>query len=502
MGNSLHVENVEGRDNVIREGNGDKYILNKTVNDFFKNRPDPLSSSVIDRASYYSKDQKEILKRSLKQPLWARGCCSLETSVPIALPYVYPYNGSAKEVQTAYPRVLLTKGQNNLKSICRSKFNGRVGSIKFNMIPRKDGDHSYSYKRKNFFSDNATQCQLFYGAKSREDFVKKRGGELGLCSRVFSKRKSEKPKDIYYQMYGSASKIDGDYVKKKLTSKGEKKIRLRAGYHNAYPECSCINSQFLKTDASVVGETTGKIASLGLSGYQANTLQQKQDINCTDQPFNSTVDQVVKGATMVCVNICNKCKALAINGSKVRISQTCQTNLSKAPRNTNHGKINAMDAEDKKKENAKRKAEIAQNRKLVEDTQRKLKEQEALAKAADKKRKEEDAKRRKEDAKRRAAEDKRRKEDAERRAAEDKRRAAEDKRRAAEFDARQKKLEALIAKKSGSSSNNMMVIGILVLLLIVVGVIMMTTMSKKSTTTPKSSTPVSSSMELPTETPN
>ena len=105
-GNSLIVGKNDQRDNVILNGDGDRYLLNKSINDFFKNRGSKISDATVDNDSGYDTNKKAMLKEILKKPMWARACCSLENTIPIALPFEHPYD-EIQLIKTAYPRVLM-----------------------------------------------------------------------------------------------------------------------------------------------------------------------------------------------------------------------------------------------------------------------------------------------------------------------------------------------------------------------------------------------------------
>ena len=67
MGNSLIVGKNDQRDNVILNGDGDRYLLNKSINDFFKNRGSKISDATVDNDSGYDTNKKAMLKEILKE---------------------------------------------------------------------------------------------------------------------------------------------------------------------------------------------------------------------------------------------------------------------------------------------------------------------------------------------------------------------------------------------------------------------------------------------------
>ena len=183
-------------------------------------------------------------------------------------------------------------------------------------------------------------------------------------------------------MYGNSTR-NTPYVKKHIGADGkEASLELAPGYLNDYPECNCINSQFIRTDASIADDSTvGKMSAKRLTSYQASVAQQKQDLNCSDAPFNSYVDSVVKENISFCLNVCNKCKALAIDNSKVSIKQECKATINDASNSQvdQPTKAAAMDDEDEKEEEEQRKKEREANKKMVNEAKEKLLEQQALA---------------------------------------------------------------------------------------------------------------------------
>ena len=481
MGNSLILGKNDKRENVILDGTGDKYLLNKSINDFFKNRRDPLSHGTIDNAPGYDATERGQLKEILKNPMWARGCCSLENTVPIALPYVYPYNGSSNEVKTAYPRILLNKDLKNMQSICAAKFNKKIGTEKLNMYPRDDKVNTHrTTDTKLFISDKATQCGLFYGAKNKDEFDRNNGRQLGLCERVFNKRKREKPNNMYFQMYGNSTKKIPRQLKKIGDDGKEFPVNVPEGYNNDYPECNCINSQFLRTNATTA-DSVGGMTAKSLNSKQAAIAQQKSDQYCAkDNPgaYNAYVANIRKENISFCLNVANNIKALAMDDSKIKIEQNCNANINKAANRKaeQSNKAGAMDAEDNKATEAAQRAAREANQKLVNEAKERLKEQQALADKARKEREEYEEKRKKEEEERRKEDERRRKEDQERREQQQKM-----------FEMQQKQLQAALARAnevktlppSTGGSNNMMVIGIGLLVVVVLVIILMMSMGGK-----------------------
>ena len=465
MGNSLILGKNDKRDNVILDGTGDKYLLNKSINDFFKNKSDKLSHTSINNATGYSTTEKEQLKEILKNPMWARGCCSLENTVPIALPYVFPYDGKSNEVKTAYPRILLTQDIKNMGSICKSKFNKKIGTEKLNMYPRDDNVNTHrTTDTKLFISDKATQCGLFYGAKNKDEFNRTNERNLGLCERVFNDRKREKPNNMYYQMYGNNIRK----IPRKLEKLGvPEPIIVPEGYNNDYPECNCINSQFLRTNATT-SDSTGGLTAKSLNSMQAAIAQQKADMYCAKGnpgAYNSYVANIRKENISFCLNVANNVKALATDDAKIKIEQSCNASINNATDSKN--KNASMNAEDEEREREANEAAMEANRKLVEEAKKKLKEQQALAAQAKKEREEYEANRRKED-------EARRKEDEERRQAQQKM-----------FELQQKQLQEALKQAqsnqniSSSGNNNMIVIGVGLLVVVVLVIILMMSLGGK-----------------------
>ena len=512
MGNSL---SYNSQTNQLKTGK-DAPILNNYINTFFKELPDDLANSdkVLKKRGMSVEDRGK-LNELFKRPLKARACCLQQARIPIALPYVYPYkkDGFVGDENKNYG--MCNKDSDCKSNKCENKRCKPVAGEKSKDVIKttfakvkvfdKSLDEScggiegkegfFRYRNRNikmfpevhevssdkaFTADSATRrtmCKPFIGTV---DFIDKKSSGIGICDRIIETRRLSKPSNELYHFYGDAiyGNQDIGFIDKDNSDNFRK---LSGNSNNAYPECSCTNSVFIRTP--VTGDNGTK-----LNQMQTYAAQQNSDKRCRNADGNAFVGEIQKQPISMCVNIAKNIRALADGGSKINLGQTCSAKTD-VRKETNVNKMKDMDNEDNIRETEKvekqEKDKKEANIKMVEKAKERLRQQEIdktdeqkaaekkaemEAAAAEKAKKEAEEKAALEAAKKAAAAEakKREEERLAKEAAEEAKRLAEEK-RLAEIAAAKKKAEMEAAAKT----RNMIMIGGGVSLVVIIIVIVL-----------------------------
>lgn len=513
MGNAL---SYNSQTNQLKTGK-DTTILNNYINTFFKELPDDYANSdKVLKKRGLSVEAKEKLNELYKRPLKARACCLQQERVPIALPYVYPYkkdgfvgddvknygmcnnNNDCKSNKCEHKKCKPVEGDKK-KDIISTTY-AKVKVFEEGSLVRECGGNSsvksfFRHKNKNikmypdiyevasgkkFTADTdvrRTMCKPFIGTV---DFNDKKSSGIGICDRIIETRRLSKPNDELYHFYGDA--INGNQDVSYLDKGNSDNFRkLPANSNNAYPECSCTNSVYIKTP--VTGDNGTK-----LSKMQTYAMQQNSDNRCRDADGNAFVSQIEKRPISMCVNIASNIKALADGGSKINMNQSCEAKT-EVKKETNVDKMKGMNDEDDTRESTKdeenKKSQDEQNSEKVKKAKERLREQELNKteeqKAAEKKEEEDKiaAEKAKKEAEEKAAleaakkatalEAKKREEERLAKEAEEEAKKEAEARRQAEIAAAKKKVEMEAAAKT----RNMIMIGGGVSLIVVIMIIVL-----------------------------
>ena len=511
MGNALSYNSDT---NQLKTGK-DAPILNNYINTFFNELPDDLANSdKILKKRGMSVDDRGKLNELFKRPLKARACCLQQERIPIALPYVYPYkkdgfvgdenkdygmcnkDSDCKSNKCENKRCKPVEGEKS-KDVIKTTF-AKVKVFEEKSLAKSCGgiegsEGFFRYKNKNIkmypevqnvklgtksFTTNGasrrTMCKPFIGTV---DFVDKKSSGVGICDRIIETRRLSKPSNELYHFYGDA--IYGNQEVEYIDQDNSGNFRkLPANSNNAYPECSCTNSVFIRTP--VTGDNGVK-----LNQMQTYAAQQNSDRRCMDADGNAFVAEINTKPISMCVNIAKNIKALADGGSKINIGQTCAAKTD-VRKETNVDKMKDMDNEDNVRETEKvekqEKDKKETNTKMVEKAKERLRQQEIdktdeqkeaekkaemEAAAAEKAKKEAEEKAALEAARKAAAAEAKKREE-ERLAAEEAKRLAEEKKQA-EIAAAKKKAEMEAAAKT----RNMIMIGGGVSLVVIIIIIVL-----------------------------
>ena len=398
MGNALSYENDTGGDSNKLYLGDDAPILNKYVNRFFKELPhDYANSDKVLKKKGLSSSAKNQLNELYKKPLQARACCLQQENVPVALPYVYPYkkdggficknNNECKSdkcvdkkcvkaddendnIKTAYSKIKVFE-EGELPQMCGG-IADKQGIFRFdnkniNVYPEVQKVATGKTYTANSDSRN-TLCKPFMGTV---DYHTNKSSGIGICDKVIEDRKLSKPNDELYQFYGDA--INGEQQVGYIDKGNIHNYRtISRDSCNAYPECSCTNSMYIRTP--VTGSDGTKLTKM-----QTYAVQQNGDHRCRDADGNAFVEQIELQNIEMCVNIANNIRALADGGSKINMNQTCQTEAS-VKKETNVNKMKGMDdedeANDENEEEAATEAEKNANADKVAKAKDRLREQE------------------------------------------------------------------------------------------------------------------------------
>ena len=405
MGNAL---SYNSQTNQLKTGE-DTTILNNYINTFFKELPhDYANSDTILKNKNMSVEDKEKLNELYKRPLKARACCLQQERVPIALPYVYPYKKDGFVGDDVKNYGMCNKDSDCKSNKCENKkckpvegdkkkdvIKTTFAKVKVfedeSLVRNCGGDSSkksaFRYKNKNIkmypeirevkvgtkaFTTNSgsrrTMCKPFIGTV---DFVDKKSSGIGICDNIIKTRRLSKPNNELYHFYGDA--INGNQEVRFIDVDNLDKPRtLPANSNNAYPECSCTNSVFIRTP--VTGDNGVK-----LNQFQTYAAQQNSDKRCMDADGNAFVGEINTQEISMCVNIAQNIKALADGGSKINIGQTCSAKTD-VRKETNVDKMKGMNDEDDTRESTKdeenKKSQDEQNSEKVKKAKERLREQE------------------------------------------------------------------------------------------------------------------------------
>ena len=385
MGNALSYKPETNKLKISRSDDEDATILTKYVNKFFKELPhEYANSNKFDRDDISDPTQAR-LKKIYENPMRARACCLQQNYIPIALPYVYPYkkdggfacgnnndcksnncdsdkkctvfNGAEDVIKTTYAKVEVFNND-EYKSQC-----GENSVFGFNMKP------SFTKKtasNKKYTADDpdkgTTLCDKFIGTVDFNAKPRKSSG-YGICDKIMEDRKLSKPNNQLYQFYGE--QIHDTQQEDWFLDKGYKPRNrtIDTDSKNAYPECSCTNSTYLRTPV------TDKETGAKLTKTQTYQMQQNSDGYCMKADGNAFVTLVNLKSISMCVNIQNNLNALADGGSKINIHQTCSSKVDVSEdvnTGTNTDKANGM-ADDDDKAPTKKIADDKAAKKIEDD---------------------------------------------------------------------------------------------------------------------------------------
>ena len=358
MGNALSYNNSTTQ----LKTSEDTTILNKYVNRFFKELPHEYANSEKIKIKGISVNTQKELNELYKNPMRARACCLNQQYVPIALPYVYPYKkdggfacgnnndcksnkcGSDKKctvvvgdkkmdsIKTTYPKIEVFK-EGTLPRLCGST--ETQGFFKYNnknikMYPAVNEIYKYTEDTES----RTTLCKPFIGTV---DFNSGKSSGIGICDKVIEDRKLSKPDNELYQFYGDA--INGNQEVRFIDQGNIDNFRtVKTDSNNAYPECSCTNSVYIRTP--VIGDNGTKLDKM-----QTHAMQQYSDSYCFNADGNAFVSQIEKKPISLCVNIQSNINALADGGSKINMNQSCSAKT-EVTKETNVDKMDGMDDED------------------------------------------------------------------------------------------------------------------------------------------------------------
>ena len=405
MGNSL---SYNSQTNQLKTGQ-DTTILNNYINTFFKELPDDYAGTdKILKKRGLSLEEKEKLNELYKRPLKARACCLQQERIPIALPYVYPYkkdgfvgddvknygmcnnNNDCKSNKCENKKCKPVEGDKK-KDVIKTTFakikvfeegslvrncggeDGSVGFFRHNNKNIKMYPDIYEVASKKKFTADTdarrTMCKPFIGTVG---FNSRKSSEIGICDRTIQTRRLSKPNNELYHFYGDA--INGDQKVEYIDKGNSDNFRtLPANSNNAYPECSCTNSVYIRTP--VTGDNGTK-----LSKMQTYAMQQNSDNRCRDADGNAFVSQIEKQPISMCVNIASNIKALADGGSKINMNQSCKAKT-EVKKETNVDKMKGMNDEDDTRESTKdeenKKSQDEENSEKVKKAKERLREQES-----------------------------------------------------------------------------------------------------------------------------
>tara|TARA_B110000908_G_C10262839_1_gene460660 strand:+ start:1389 stop:2882 length:1494 start_codon:yes stop_codon:yes gene_type:complete len=354
----------------------DATILNEYVNNFFRDLPNDMAkSNKLLKKQGINSSTKNKLKKLFEKPMYARACCLQQKNIPISLPYVYPYTnkGSIKKgtkIETTYPVVEVFSKKSNLKKLCGGE-DDRSAYFKYNKKAIKMFPDVFKVgSGKKYTADTTalpTLCREFIGTYNPG--TKETSG-IGICDQVINTRKLSDPSNELRQFYGDSIKSEKKVGY--LDKDGPNFRKFSRNKNNAYPECNCTNSLYIKTP--LTGDNGVK-----LKPWQRRAAQQLSDDRCRESYGNAYVYQTETRPIGMCVNIQKNIKALADGGSKINMKQSCKTDI-KVKEEVNIDKVDDMDNEDKKK---KKKKETVKKQKL------KTQQKEIIKKAKDKLRKQE-----------------------------------------------------------------------------------------------------------------
>lgn len=378
MGNSLTVNKNTNMMDMKEASTLDKYI-----NDFFANSSNDLVNikDLNKDVNTTARQLEPLFKRHLK----ARACCLQQEYIPVALPYVYPYvedekNKESTKLQVAYPRMKVLE---NITACQGNLFTEEKSKKKINVVPKDK--NSSTGNSKTFWSDKGPHegelsvCGDFLGLThfdtSNNKITGRKNSKIGVCQQALNMRKVQQPANKIYHFYGDST--EGSRKIKFLNKDGEEeKFDSKENYNNEFPECNCVNSMYVM-DPTVVDKSDGKIGESELGA-----LQQVNDKSCANAIGNSYVGVLNSQNINLCVNIAQDIRALATEGSKINIQQSCGNE----PETDNSAKANDMKKEDNntQKEVEEKKATEEANARAaeLEKVKGKLAEKQAIDEAS------------------------------------------------------------------------------------------------------------------------
>lgn len=309
MGNTLNLHNDKPKSGfygVIKTKDGK--IFDNYINNFFKNYKDNESKNKITGTGTLSRKMKELAEK----PYLARACCTKNRYIPVALPFV---NNNDTKIKTAYPRIEIfdfnpddiTNG-GNTKYINMCKFS-KDNSINIGI---SDEESLGQFKSGLRNSNTASICNTFYKGRNG-DF----SDNMGLCNRVINMRKLSKPNNMLYQFYGNVHNNVNEYKKPDNTN-----TSIETNANNAYPDCNCTNSIVLRTPQKKEIDENMKFA-----------MSQTRDKYCAEgtESGNKWVQKIDTRPVSFCINIADNIKAIASEGSKIKIQQSCKSDIKPVP---------------------------------------------------------------------------------------------------------------------------------------------------------------------------
>ena len=309
MGNTLNLHNDKPKSGfygVIKTKDGK--IFDNYINNFFKNYKDNESKNKITGTGTLSRKMKELAEK----PYLARSCCTKNRYIPVALPFV---NNNDTNIKTAYPRIEIfdfnpddIANGGNTKYINMCKFS-KDNSIN---IGTSDEESLGQFKSGLRNSNTASICNTFYKGRNG-DF----SDNMGLCNRVINMRKLSKPNNMLYQFYGNVHNNVNEYKKPDNTN-----TSIETNANNAYPDCNCTNSIVLRTPQKKEIDENMKFA-----------MSQTRDKYCAEgtESGNKWVQKIDTRPVSFCINIADNIKAIASEGSKIKIQQSCKSDINPPP---------------------------------------------------------------------------------------------------------------------------------------------------------------------------
>lgn len=312
MGNTLNVNNsvanklygVIKTKSSLSDTKGkimDEYIIN-----FFKNYEDNETANNIKGTTDNDKHMRELAKK----PFLARACCTKNRYIPVALPYV---NKDDTNIKTAYPRIDIfnfdpSKIENSGKYATKCKFS------RTNQLSISKDEIMGQFVSGSDQNITKTTCTAFYKGR-KKDY----SDSYGLCNKAINMRKLSKPNNMLYHFYGD---VHNNITNYKDPNNNLKDIVSTA--NNAYPDCNCINSVVLRTPQKPEITENMKFA-------MSQTRDKFCDEAATEIAGPKWVEKIDKTPISFCINIADNIKAIASEGSKIKIQQSCKSDIKPVP---------------------------------------------------------------------------------------------------------------------------------------------------------------------------
>lgn len=320
MGNTLNLHDDKPKPNfygAIKTKNGK--IFDNYINNFFKNYKDINNKNKITGTGTLSRKMKELVEK----PYLARACCTKNRYIPVALPFV---NNDDTNIKTAYPRIeIFNFDPGNHADGGNTKYTNMCNFSRDNSInvgtSKEESLGQFKSGLRN--SNTASICNTFYKGRNG-DF----SDNMGLCNRVINMRKLSKPNNMLYQFYGDVHNNVNKYKKPDNTD-----TSIETNANNAYPDCNCTNSIVLRTPQKKEIDENMKFA-----------MSQTRDKYCAEgtESGNKWVQKIDPRPVSFCINIADNIKAIASEGSKIKIQQSCKSDIKPVP------SVTDMDKEDNK----------------------------------------------------------------------------------------------------------------------------------------------------------